>query len=135
MTDERWQEDPFKKLDEVGADPDHPYHRLAKEVVESKIAEAGRRDAEHELQRTVTNIHALACNLLNVETGARQRVFVGVSPHSATTWTACVRYESFSFLTTRSTIGEALDAVLKDLVDRVSHRIEDDAKLLAEVKP
>lgn len=91
-------------------------------------------EAEERLQRTITNIHSLACNLLNVEGSARQRVFVGVSPHSATTWTACVRFESFTFSTTRSTINEALDAVLKDLVDRVTHRIEEDARLLAEVR-
>lgn len=90
---------------------------------------------EEKLGRTITNIHSLACRLLNVEGDNRKRVFVGVSPHSATTWSATVRYEGFGFSTTRSTINEALDAVLKDLVDRVTHRLEEDAKLLDEVRP
>lgn len=37
----QWADDPFKRLDAIGLDPDHPSHAVARGAIERKIAEAG----------------------------------------------------------------------------------------------
>ena len=91
-------------------------------------------DTEADLQETVRNIDTISRHLLGLGKGG-PRITIGVTPHTNTSWTAYATDNNrFSVADTKSTIGEALRGVLSELMNRVSSRMERDAKLVATIK-
>jgi hypothetical protein len=140
VTDE-WHEDPFKKLDEMPADSD--FHRVAREAYEAKIAEAPTRKAlmdlilpspEQKIQRTLANIHALAKHLLVVHEVDAMRLFVGVQP-LGNGWRVQVSYSDFNMEVKTDKLDDALDDMLRKLMNHVSRRLEEGTRIVSALGP
>ena len=148
MTD-KWQEDPFKKLDEIGLKGE--VSPIVRKAYEAKIAEAPEREAlmnevllrstpsedrERKLQRTLTNIHTVAKHILNLTDERAKDLFVGVRPRgSGSGWHVEVRYAMFVRDTKAPEISEALNKMLSLLTSYLIKRLDEGARIVEAMSP
>lgn len=85
-----------------------------------------------EVQRTLSNIHAVARHLLNVESEDEQ-LYVGVTP-SGVSWKVVVSYQGFRTVKSAAKLGDALDQMLQDLTSRVSRKLDEGMRIVAMMR-
>jgi len=119
----------------------YPMHdEVKKNDDPQKIADAAVKqigdDHVRKLQRTITNIHAVAKHLFHIDDASydAEELFVGVQP-SGTYWRVEVTYAGFTHTTKSPTLTEALEITLSKLMSKVSHRIDEGTRLVAAITP
>jgi hypothetical protein len=86
-----------------------------------------------QLQRTLSNIHAVARHLLNVDED-EDELFVGVQPLGSA-WRTEVRYAGFKLITKDNTLSGVLERTLSKLMTNVGRRLDEGTRLLAALNP
>lgn len=93
-------------------------------------------ERERQIQRTLSNIHAVARHLFGLGPDSRDAddLYVGVQP-LGNAWRVQVTYASFELRVKEHTLTDALEQTLAKLMDPVLKRLDEGTRLVAVLDP